>query len=1064
MRLYKSLIFTLAWVCFFSEAFAQTGVLINSTTGTPDGSAMLEVRSTQQGFLPPRLTLSQRNAITSPATGLMIYQKDNTPGYYYNSGTPASPVWERLMNGSGTVVTGSGVANQVTYWSGTNTITGDAGFTYDGTDLTLSSDGNIVMPSNTSEIQFSGGTGPHGLNFVNGEAVFYYRTSPNLLLIEDASTNPIFSADIDDQQVGIGIDEPEDKLHVVGSIRMVDGNQSIGYLPVSDANGTMTWTDPTTITTADDGDWTVSGSDIKRTSGNVYIGNASTTNNDLYLSDDLIDWDNTAYSIDMADVSRMDEVEFDAGSVTDPSIYFEGNTNTGLFEAADDNIGFTIAGSEAMRIDDNSDVGIGTTSPQGKLEVTGDIWSTLSSDNSLRIRPGLGAGNQYGFTDNYGNTMALVNEQGGTNQAIILGDSDDDDATTLFGVAVGTSVSDPSTGAEAGWEPRFEIAGSGLVKFNTYTTDGLLATGGGDGTIRIATGADVPSGSDDYIQNQNSADQTADFRISGNGLFNGGNVGIGTTSPANLLHIYGTPSTLARFEQSTTSGANANIEIKGARNACTTCEIAGIDLRNYDSNDGGGVEYIMARIFGGMDANDGSKGYLSLMTNPGSGVVERMRINEAGIVGINVTSPGVTPSSDGQTSTPNLHILNTESMTGTAEVLRLERYSGSDIQAASAGHIGFYLNDNNAGGGEVARISWQDGQSGNSDNEGTGELHFWTSETESTNGVPVQRMTINKLGNVGIGTTNPSAFLHIKSTNSGNGGFSESGIVVENTASGSEAAISFINGNSGSNYFMTGLNESEHYDIAYGTTFTNANTHIRVQSGGNVGIGTISPDALLNVDGDAHIEGYTYVDGNLKVSGVNSKVQFNTKEANNGWTLIYRDDFESGDDGWAMFENNNSGTIASGEYERENFGIVGISTNMNNHSGGTSDDSDNNNVFKKLYDMSGITWTEAQITFDYLFIDSWDSRERGYAGVASSLTANPTILWVENHDNNDDANGRIAYSFAGSSEGDHIRTATLHVHNNVMSSDNFILIIGSTLDEDRDNESFGIDNVEVWVR
>lgn len=1058
MRFFKNLFFTVCCLCFSSIGFSQTGVLINSTTGTPDGSAMLEVRSTQQGFLPPRLTQSQRNSITLPATGLMIYQTDNTPGYYYNSGAPASPVWERLINTASAGVSGTGVANQVTYWTGTNTISGDASFTYDGTDLTLSSGGNLVMPSSDSEIEFNGSLGPHGLSFVSGEAVFYYRTGPNNMVIEDASTNPIFTADIDDREVGIGTDTPEDELHVVGSIRMVDGSQTAGYLPVSDANGTMTWTDPTTITTADDGDWTVSGSDIERTSGDVYIGDVNSTNNDLYLSDDLIDWDNTAYSIDMDAISRMDEIEFDAGNAADPSIYFDGNNTTGLFEPADDNIGFTIAGTEAMRIDDNADVGIGTDRPQGKIEVVGDIWSTLSSDNSLRMRPGLTAGNQYGFADNYGNTMVLVNEQGGTNQAIVLGDSDDDDVTTLFGVSVGTSVSDPSTGAEAGWDPRFEISGSGLVKFNTYTTDGLLATTGSDGTIRIATGADVPSGSDDYIQNQNSADQTADFRISGDGLFNGGSVGIGTTAPANLLHVYSTQSTLARFEQSTSAGADANIQIKGARSGCVGCEIAGIDLRNYDENDGGGVEYVMARIFGGMDANDGSKGYLSLMTNPGTGVVERMRINEAGIVGINVTSPGVTPSSDGQTSTPNLHILNTESMAGTAEVLRLERYTGSDIQAASAGHIGFYLNDNNTGGGEVARISWQDGQPGNSDGEGTGELHFWTSETASADGVPVQRMTINKLGNVGIGTTDPAAFLHIKSTNSGNGGFSESGIVVENTASGSEAAISFINANSGSNYFMTGLNESEHYDIAYGTTFTNGNTHVRVQSGGNVGIGTITPDALLHVDGDAH------VDGDFKVSGANSKVQFDTKEANNGWTLIYRDDFESSDDGWAIYENNTSGTIAAGEYERESFGIIGISTNMNNHSGGTSDDSDNNNVFKKLYDMSGVSWTEAQITFDYLFIDSWDSRERGYAGVASSLTGNPTILWVENHDNNDDTNDRIAYSFAGSSEGDHIKTATLHVRNNVLGNGNFFLIIGSTLDEDRDNESFGIDNVEVWVR
>lgn len=75
--------------------------------------------------------------------------------------------------------------------------------------------------------------------------------------------------------VGIGQTIPVDKLHVAGAIRMVDGNQQAGYIPVSDANGTMTWTDPTTIAAANDGDWTVSGTNVYRATGNVGIGTTS---------------------------------------------------------------------------------------------------------------------------------------------------------------------------------------------------------------------------------------------------------------------------------------------------------------------------------------------------------------------------------------------------------------------------------------------------------------------------------------------------------------------------------------------------------------------------------------------------------------------------------------------------------------------------------------------------------------------------------------------------------------------------------------------------------------------
>jgi hypothetical protein len=72
---------------------------VGINTNTPNASAMLDVVSTNSGMLIPRMTMVQRDAIVSPATSLLIYQTDNTPGFYYNSGTPAAPVW--IMIGSG---------------------------------------------------------------------------------------------------------------------------------------------------------------------------------------------------------------------------------------------------------------------------------------------------------------------------------------------------------------------------------------------------------------------------------------------------------------------------------------------------------------------------------------------------------------------------------------------------------------------------------------------------------------------------------------------------------------------------------------------------------------------------------------------------------------------------------------------------------------------------------------------------------------------------------------------------------------------------------------------------
>jgi uncharacterized ubiquitin-like protein YukD len=49
------------------------GVSIGATLGTTNSSAQLEVVGTTKGFLPPRMTTTQKNAIATPAAGLVVY-------------------------------------------------------------------------------------------------------------------------------------------------------------------------------------------------------------------------------------------------------------------------------------------------------------------------------------------------------------------------------------------------------------------------------------------------------------------------------------------------------------------------------------------------------------------------------------------------------------------------------------------------------------------------------------------------------------------------------------------------------------------------------------------------------------------------------------------------------------------------------------------------------------------------------------------------------------------------------------------------------------------------------
>jgi hypothetical protein len=102
------------------EVFSQ-GVGINTTGAAADSSAILDASSTTKGFLPPRMTIAERNAISSPAKGLMIYNVD-LDCIQYNKGTPANPNW----------ICSDGTNESNPFICGSSTIT----FTYNGASVT----------------------------------------------------------------------------------------------------------------------------------------------------------------------------------------------------------------------------------------------------------------------------------------------------------------------------------------------------------------------------------------------------------------------------------------------------------------------------------------------------------------------------------------------------------------------------------------------------------------------------------------------------------------------------------------------------------------------------------------------------------------------------------------------------------------------------------------------------------------------------------------------------------------------------------------------------------------
>lgn len=140
-------------VCTFAlggyAANAQNNIGIG--TSSPSSSAKLDVSSTTQGFLIPRMTQAQRDAIGTPATGLMIFQTNNTPGFYYYTGS----AWQAVSasgssSASGVDVYGTGEAGALTISANTDwTTSPPASLNFQYSSITVNAGVTFTVPSGT---------------------------------------------------------------------------------------------------------------------------------------------------------------------------------------------------------------------------------------------------------------------------------------------------------------------------------------------------------------------------------------------------------------------------------------------------------------------------------------------------------------------------------------------------------------------------------------------------------------------------------------------------------------------------------------------------------------------------------------------------------------------------------------------------------------------------------------------------------------------------------------------------------------------------------------------------